>query len=348
MKVERAVSLLVALCFLLPPSRLIAQAAPAGEAVPVWLYPVPIPSTSAAAPESRALLRLPRSRRAFTRAQVTDMFAVPDWYPSSHPVMPEIVASGRKPAVFACGYCHLPAGGGRPENAALAGLPVDYFVRQVADMRSGARRNALAAPYRPWDNMHMVALNATDAEVRIAAEYFATLPLPRRVRIVEADRVPRTYVAGALRAVSPGGGDEPLGGRIIEIAEDQERFERRDERTSFIAYVPKGSLATGATLSERSAEGAGPCASCHGPSLRGGPSAPPIAGRSPSYIMRQLVAFKTGARDGGGAAPMSALTSALSLQDMVALSAYVASLSPRAGATTSKTTRTATTVGKGS
>jgi cytochrome c553 len=257
------------------------------------------------------------------------MFAAPDWYPGSHPAMPAIVAVGRAPAVFACGYCHLPAGGGRPENAALAGLPVDYAVRQVAEIRSGARRNPLGAPYRPWDNMHKVALGATDDEVRIAAEYFARLPLPRRVRIVEAERVPHTHVVGALRAISREKGDEPLDGRIIELAEDQERFERRDERSGFIAYVPPGSVARGRALARRGDERAGSCASCHGPSLRGGAAAPPIAGRSPSYLMRQLVAFKEGARTGAESATMRAATSGLSVPDMVALSAYVASINPR-------------------
>jgi cytochrome c553 len=84
-------------------------------------------------------------------------------------------------------------------------------------------------------------------------------------------------------------------------------------------------------LARRGADRAASCASCHGPSLRGG-VAPPIAGRSPSYIMRQLVAFGTGARAGAASAPMRATTSSLSLEDMVALSAYVASITPTAAA----------------
>jgi cytochrome c553 len=204
----------------------------------------------------------------------------------------------------------------------------------VADIRSGARRNALAAPYRPFDNMHNIALSATDEEVRIASEYFAKLSLPRRVRVVEGDRVPRTYVAGWLRARSPEGGREPLGARIVEIAESHERFELRDERTSFIAYVPRGSIARGRALAQRTSGGAAPCASCHGPSLRGAAIAPPIAGRSPSYIMRQLVAFKTGARAGANSGPMRALVADLALDDMIALAAYAGSIAPQARSAT--------------
>lgn len=304
------------------------HAMPERDTVPAWLYPVALPTPGAPPPDSTVPLRLPRSLHAFTRAQVTDLYTAVDWYPSSHPAMPAVVATGRRPGVFACGYCHLPAGGGRPENAALAGLPADYIMRQVKELKSGARRNALAAPHRPWDLMHQVAVNATDDDVQRAAAYFSRLALPRRVRIVEVDRVPRTHVAGALLAVTPGAGDEPIDGRIIEVSEDQERFELRDERSGFIAYAPTGSVARGRALAGSGVGGAAGCATCHGPSLRGG-IAPPIAGQSPSYLMRQLVAFRNGARAGSASAPMQAMTSALPLQDMVALSAYVGSLSPR-------------------
>ncbi len=310
-------------------ARLAAQSGAATSVVPEWLYPFAIPSAGAVPPDTTALLHLPPSTRAFTRAQLSDLFTAVDWYPASHPEMPFIVAVGRRPDVHACGYCHLPAGGGRPENAALAGLPADYIVKQVMDLRSGARRNPLAAPYRPWDLMHRVAVNATDDEVARAAAYFSTLTLPRRVRIVEVDRVPRTHVVGVLRALSREGGDEPIDGRIVEIAEDHERFERRDERSGFIAYVPAGSVARGRALARRGVGGAAACATCHGPSLRGGGIAPRIAGQYPGYLMRQLVAFRTGARAGSAAAPMRAMTAALSLKDMVSISAYVGSLSPR-------------------
>lgn len=63
------------------------------------------------------LLHVPNSRLAFTRAQVTDLFAPPDWHPDSHPPMPAIVARGRKPDGHACGYCHLPDGTGRRDSA---------------------------------------------------------------------------------------------------------------------------------------------------------------------------------------------------------------------------------------
>ena len=55
---------------------------------------------------------------------------------------------------------------------------------------------------------------------------------------------------------------------------------------------------------------------------------PGIAGRSPSYLMRQLVDIKNGARAGLGSTQMQAVVANLSEDDMVALVAYAASLPP--------------------
>ena len=38
--------------------------------------------------------------------ELPDFFLAPDWHPGNHPPMPEVVARGRKPEVFACGFCH--------------------------------------------------------------------------------------------------------------------------------------------------------------------------------------------------------------------------------------------------
>jgi len=71
-----------------------------------------------------------------------------------------------------------------------------------------------------------------------------------------------------------------------------------------------------------------PCVMCHGAALRGMDPAPAIAGRSPSYIVRQLYDFKHGARAGTGSAPMRLVAEQLTLDDMIAVAAYIASLPP--------------------
>jgi cytochrome c553 len=55
---------------------------------------------------------------------------------------------------------------------------------------------------------------------------------------------------------------------------------------------------------------------------------PPLAGRSPSYLFRQLYAFRIGARGGPQAAAMQQVAAKLSQADMIALAAYAASLRP--------------------
>jgi len=306
------------------------QGTPNRFVVPAWAYP----GSSAAIANPPPLdavrpLSVPNSRAHFTEAQVNDMFAPPDWHPDAHPPMPEVVAHGRRPSLYACGYCHLPTGAGRPENATLAGLPADYIVRQVKDFRSGARRSAWHEDYYPVVLMRQVAANATDAEIAAAADYFSGLHLETRVKVVESARVPKTRQVGWLYARIKGGGSEPLGHRIIEVPLDQERHELRDSAAGFIAYVPPGSIERGRTLVTTDGNGlTQACVSCHGADLRGIDPIPPLAGRSPTYVVRQLLAFRTGARSAATAAPMRAVAEKLEVDDMIAIAAYVAAQRP--------------------
>jgi len=66
--------------------------------------------------------------------------------------------------------------------------------------------------------------------------------------------------------------------------------------------------------------------------LTGSSDAPPIAGRSPSYIVRQLHDFKTGARNGSLTSQMQPVVAALGSSEMLAISAYLASLPRTSGA----------------
>ena len=69
------------------------------------------------------------------------------------------------------------------------------------------------------------------------------------------------------------------------------------------------------------------CAQCHGERLTGsGNTAPDIAGRSPSYLARELYDFQQGTRHGTLSAPMRQVAAGLSNADLVNLTAYLASL----------------------
>ena len=305
-----------------------AQVEPLG--VPAWAYPTTSKDARVAAPpyDSVTPLHLTGSRRTFTLSQTKNQNTPPDWYPGLHPRMPESVERGRVGSMSACGYCHLPDGQGRSENATLAGLPADYILRQLEDMKSGARKTAMAG-WGPFTNMHRVADSVTATEARAAAEYFARVPARRHFAVVERAQIPAVYQVAFVYAVKKDGGTEPIDGRLIEIADDLERHELRDPKATYTAFVPPGSIAAGrriAMAKEKTPLRA--CASCHGPSLLGVGPIPPIAGRSPSYLLRQLLAFRNGARVTATSAPMQAVAALLDINQLVAVSAYVGSLRP--------------------
>jgi cytochrome c553 len=299
---------------------LAAGAALASEpVVPAWLYAENSPDGASLSP----IARVPGSHRRYSRAILSDLYSGPDWHPASHDPMPEVVAHGLKPLVLACGYCHTPGGQGRPENASLAGLPASYIVAQVASFRSGERRGAWPGRYLPTELMIATAKEASAEEVEAAAAYFAAQRPAPRVRVLERERVPRARVVGLVYVAT--GGMEALGERLLEFAPDARRHEDRDDALVYLAYAPVGSLARGRELANA---GAAPCVSCHGAQLEGVGAVPRLAGRSPTYLLRALWAFKTGARGGVAALPMQAVVAPLAGGELIALSAYAASLGP--------------------
>lgn len=298
----------------------------AAEEPPAWAYPVNPPDFKVR-PEDGVLRRVPGSDATYSVTQLRDRFIGPVWHPGDHPPLPSIVAQGRKPNVFACGFCHRADGPGGPENSGLAGLPAAYIVQQMADYKSGARKTSV--PKRNVDLMISLSKDITDAEVEAAAAYFSALKPRANIKIVETAAVPKTFVAGWFLAASPTGEKEALGQRIFEMPEDVEQFENRDPRSQFVAYVPVGSVAKGAALVSTGGGGkTQQCAICHGPDLRGLGGMPPIAGRSPSYAVRQLYDMQNGARAGAAAALMKATVVNLTVEDMVSIAAYLGTRAP--------------------
>ena len=276
--------------------------APSGRKLPIWAYPVPAPSVTGAKPHTAANLpeHVPGSTQTYTAAQIADLFAVPDWFPNSHPPMPGVVAHGRKPDVYACGYCHLPNGQGRPENESIAGLAVGYIEEQMADFKSGARKSS-EPRMDSVNHMIRVAKAVSPEEIQAAAAYFSSMKLKPWIRVVEVDRVPKTRIAGGMLVLADAGGTEPIGQRVIEVPENLKLTELRDSKSGFVAYVPKGSLKRGERLVMTGDGKTTQCIMCHGGDLRGLGNVPSIAGRSPSQMTRQIIDIQTGARNGGWA-----------------------------------------------
>ena len=307
---------------------LLAVASPVlgNEAPPAWAYPVNPPGLKPA-PDDGVPRHVPDSGAAFTLTQIRDLNFAPDWHPEDHPTMPAVVARGRKPDVLACGSCHRADGSGGPENAKLAGLPAVYIVQQMADFKSGARTTSV--PERLPPQFMISTANATDdQEIAAAAAYFSALQPRAAIRVVETDSVPKTKVTGWHLAVAAEDDTEPLGQRIVEVPEKLEYFALRDGRARFVAYVPPGSVQRGQALVASGSGKTVACSICHGPDLKGLGPIPGIAGRSPSYVVRQLYDFKTGARAGAWSGLMTPVVDQLSVDDMIALAAYAASLSP--------------------
>src|SRR6266853_6360592 len=172
---------------ILPPLAMVfASPLPArgADGPPAWAYPTTPPDFKPA-PDDRVPRRVPNSTASYTLTQLRDRFIAPVWHPEDHPPLPPVVAQGRKPDVFACGFCHRADGPGGPENSALAGLPAAYIVQQMNDYKSGARRTSV--PGRNIELMISLARAATDAEVQAAAAYFSALKTRAVVRVVEAD-----------------------------------------------------------------------------------------------------------------------------------------------------------------
>jgi cytochrome c553 len=299
-----------------------------------WAYavpPAPIPPPPAT--DETAVKQIPGSTQSFTVKQLRDTGNPVDWFPNDRPPMPAIVAHRRSPGVNpwigSCGLCHYPNGKGRPENAGVAGLPEGYILEQLADFKNGARKTADPGK-RNTVTMSGNAAGITDEEAKAAAEYFASIKMTPWIKVVETETVPKTRNAGGFYVPVEGNETEPIGNRILEMPVDPEATEAyRNPRSGWIAYVPMGSVKRGEDLVLRG--GAGKtvaCAACHGEGLKGNGNFPPLAGRSPSYFARQLYDIQQYTRNGPGTQLMRPVVQNLNEGDILAITAYLASLEP--------------------
>ena len=292
---------------------------------PGWAYAVPTPQNEAVAPsDDGTLFTLPGSKGRFSRSQISGAGHQPpaDWYPQDHPPMPPLVSAGNAArGITACAACHYPNGKGRPQNANIAGLNADYLRRQLRDMKAGTRKSSEPRKHNA-QQMVDFAKAMSEAEMRQVAAYYACLPPTVAIKVIETGTVPRMRSQEGLWLPEPSGAREPIGDRVIETPADVEREQLRDPRSGFIAYVPIGAVAKGQQLVAK-----WNCAGCHGEKLTGTSSETPgIAGRSPSYLARQLYDFQQGSRHGEQAAAMQLVASKLGASDVVNLTAYLASL----------------------
>ena len=90
--------------------------------------------------------------------------------------------------------------------------------------------------------------------------------------------------------------------------------------------MPPGSIKKGETLATNGAKFT-KCSVCHGADLRGIGPVPGIAGRSPSYIARQMYDMQHGLRKGPWVSLMQPVVDKMTADDILNVTAYVSSLS---------------------
>ncbi|HTO42548.1 MAG TPA: c-type cytochrome [Burkholderiales bacterium] len=128
----------------------------------------------------------------------------------------EAIATKGKGAALACAGCHgakgVPAAGAPFPR--LAGLPVEYFAKQLFDYRDGIRANAIMGP---------IGKALADAEIASLAWYYASLEVSAPRATASADQPQRGWQlarygdnALALPAcVDCHGGDVTGGGPVL-------------------------------------------------------------------------------------------------------------------------------------
>ena len=299
-----------------------AAAGAQAQTRPAWAFLVP-DKEQPPAKEEAGPIQVPGSAKTYTAKEIDNLSNPPDWYPDEHGPVPKVIAGSPGGTALACGSCHLMKGQGHPESADLAGMPVEYIVRQMADFKDGKRID----PAR----MNAIAKVTSDEDTRSAAEWFAALKPTTWVKVRESSTVPKSFVStrGRMRLPLPSGGTEPLGNRIIELPQDARLAESRDPHSGFIAYVPMGSIDKGKRLVASGGSGKTiQCAICHGDDLKGLGDVPRIAGLHPIYIARQLYNFQGKEYSGTSSALMKKVVAKLTDDDILEISAYVASLTP--------------------
>ena len=317
--------LIVAFVFLVAAQQAPAPAPPAPARSPSgtdisWAFAATNGALPAEPPTTQH--QVPGSAKTYLRSQIDDLSNPPDWFPEQHQPAPSIVTKGHD-AALACGACHLMSGNGHPESASLAGLPAEYIRRTMMDFKSGVRVEV--------NRMNTISKALSDDEIKQASDWFASLkPESGFGQVKEVAAVSKTFVGGGrMRYVSPEGGTEPLGNRVITLPQDQSRVTKRDPHSGFVANVPVGSVKKGEALVRTGANGRSvACTTCHGDLLKGLGAVPGLAGRHPSYLARQLYMFKDGRRNGVDAQLMKKPVAQLTDDDILNIVAYLGSLDP--------------------
>ena len=208
----------------------------AAQADPEWAYPKFDPKHPPSGIDVNVPRTIPGSDKTYTLAEIDDDLNPPVWFPDDNPPMPDVVIHSEEP-IKACTACHMASGMGHPQSGHLAGLPVDYFIAQMADFKSGARKDSAS-----WMNKFAVAIS--DEDVRAAAEYFTALkPRPGWFKVIESATVPKSFIGESrLRLRAYEGGEEALGERLVVLPQNEGFAISKHPYSGFEVWAPVGSV----------------------------------------------------------------------------------------------------------
>jgi thiosulfate dehydrogenase len=149
--------------------------------------------------------------------------------------------------------------------------------------------------------------------------------------------LPATYVAAQLEAFADGSRSNGVMAPFVGHLSADDRIAIGTYVAGLPSSYPPAPGGDAAMLSRGQAlvtigdesKGVPACIACHGPGLHGGgPAIPPLAGQWQSYLVTQLTAFHNGTRRTGQQNLMGVVGAKLSVDDIRALAAYIASLRP--------------------
>ena len=207
-------------------------------------------------------------------------------------------------AAAACASCHGVEGEGNAQIGLpmLAGLPREYFVKQIADFQAGRRISPIGTPEdRQLSNAEV--LHAEDAEA--VADYYARwmIGVAKGISLEDA-KAAAGYYARLPRPKPQANAGNPA------ITDPE-----------VLAHGKK--LAINGDWDRNIA----PCFKCHAAGGVGvAPGFPPLAGQHASYVVRQLKAWRAGVRNNDPLDLMKTLSENLTDDDIHAVAAYLATL----------------------
>ena len=212
-------------------------------------------------------------------------------------------------AAAACASCHGVDGEGNGEIGlpALASLPRGYFVKQIEDFKAGKRTSPIKMPDDERLNNSEV-LRSEDPEA--IADFYARwmVGVAKGISIEDA-KAAAGYYAGldrtniqATNIQAKAGNPRPVDSKVLALGEELAINGDWDRD------IP-------------------PCFKCHAIDGVGvEPWFPPLAGQHPDYVVRQLKAWKSGARANDPLDLMKTLSENLTDDEIHAVAAYMATL----------------------